>query len=237
MNFFLLTAQLAYSQTIITDRPDQTESSSTIPVKSLQFETGILFEFTNNEKQFLTPTILNRFGLTKNIELRLLTQYERLKNKINHETIEGISDLEIGTKIQLYKKETSPTEIAFITHLVLPTASKKLSNDEIGTINKLSISHSISELFGIGYNLGYDFYGTGDGDFTYSLALSYSITNTFGIYIEPFGKYLNLDKHESNFNSGITYLLNDNFQLDISYGVGLNRSMKYFAFGSSIIIK
>lgn len=232
-----MTAPLAYSQIIITDRPDQTESSSTIPIKSLQFETGILIESIKSEKQFLTPTILTRYGLVKNIELRLLTQYERLKNKINHETIEGISDLEIGTKIQLYKKESSPTEIAFITHLVLPTASKKLSNDKIGTINKLSISHSISELFGIGYNIGYDFLGSGNGDFTYSLAVSYSISNTFGVYIEPFGKYLNLEKHESNFNSGITYLLHDNLQLDISYGVGINHSMKYFAFGSSINIK
>ena len=237
MNFFLLTTPLAYSQIIITDRPDQTESSSTIPIKSLQFETGILIESIKIEKQFLTPTILSRYGLTKNLELRLLTQYESLKNKINYEKIEGISDLEIGTKIQLYKKESSPTEIAFISHLVLPTAPKKLSNDKIGTINKLSISHSISELFGIGYNIGYDFLGSGNGDFTYSLAISYSISNTFGVYIEPFGKYLNLEKHESNFNSGITYLLHDNFQLDISYGVGINHSMKYFAFGSSINIK
>ena len=237
MNFFLWTAPFTYGQTIITDRPDQTESSSAVPKKSLQFETGLLIESTNNDQKILAPTVLTRYGLTKDIELRLLTQYEMTKIKTNNVNNYGVSDLEVGTKIQLYKKEQSSTEIAFISHLVVPTASNKLSNGKIGTINKLSVSHSISELFGVGYNIGYDYFGTDRGDFTYSFALCFSMTNTFGIYIEPYGKIANFDKHEANFDSGITYLLKDNFQLDLSYGLGINYNMNYIALGCSFNIQ
>ena len=237
MNFFLWTAPFAYGQTIITDRPDQTESSSTVPKTSLQFETGLLIESTNSDQKILAPTVLTRYGLTKDIELRLLTQYEMTKIKANNVNNYGVSDLEIGSKIQLYKKEQSPTEIAFISHLVVPTASNKLSNGKIGTKNKLSVSHSISELFGVGYNIGYDYFGTDRGDFTYSFALCFAMTNTLGIYIEPYGSVLNFDLHEANFDSGITCLIKDNFQLDLSYGIGINHSMKYFALGCSINIR
>ena len=39
-NIFLIVNTIVYGQTIITDRPDQTESSSTIPKGSLQIEQG-----------------------------------------------------------------------------------------------------------------------------------------------------------------------------------------------------
>lgn len=55
-----------------------------------------------------------------------------------------MSDLQLGTKIQLLKKEHINTEIAFITHVLFPTGSKSFTNDKLGTINKLSISHSLS---------------------------------------------------------------------------------------------
>ena len=42
--FLLNTAIMA--QTIVTDRPDQTESSSTVPLGSLQIEGGFLHELT-----------------------------------------------------------------------------------------------------------------------------------------------------------------------------------------------
>ena len=71
------------AQTIITDRPDQTESSTTIPFKSFQIESGFLlgyWEF-NNESERLTlgPSTLFRYGLAKWIEVRLVSEYANLK--------------------------------------------------------------------------------------------------------------------------------------------------------------
>lgn len=179
------------TQTIVTDRPDQTESSSTIPKGSFQIETGVLFGSSKNEglseRQILAPSTLFRYGLTKGIEIRVVNQFESIKNKVTSEKKNGISDLEIGTKFQILHREDVNTEIAFLSHLILPTGSKELTIDNFGTINKLSLSHAISETVGVGYNVGYNYFGVGQGDFTYSLALAIGITPKLGIYIEPYG--------------------------------------------------
>ncbi len=223
---------------IVTDRPDQTESSSTVGKGNLQIESGVLLAFEGNNqtssRQILAPTNLFRVGISKNFELRLLSQFETFKN--DNPSVQGISDLEVGTKIQLFKKEGINTEIAFLSHLSVPSGSKELTNDGYGTINKLSISHSLNENMGLGYNLGYNYFGQDNGDLTYSFALGYSINENVGVYLEPYGAITNIDQHVSNFDTGFTYLPNENMQFDFSFGVGINHRMNYVSIGFSWLI-
>lgn len=64
---------------LITDRPDQTESSAIVPLKSLQIETGFVMEKDETDlikqKSFAYNTTLLRFGLLENLELRLGLEY------------------------------------------------------------------------------------------------------------------------------------------------------------------
>lgn len=228
------------AQTIVTDRPDQTESSSTVPKGSIQIETGVLIGFSKtdgiSERQTLAPSTLFRYGITKGIEIRMVSQFESIKNRNTSEKANGISDLEIGTKFQIFQRENVNTEVAFLSHLILPTGAKDVTIDNFGTINKLSISHKISETVGIGYNVGYDYFGRRKGDFTYSLAMAIGITPKLGIYLEPYGGIIEFDNHEANFDAGITYLIKDNFQLDVSFGTGINHNMNYISAGMSVNI-
>jgi hypothetical protein len=220
---------------IMTDRPDQTESSSTVPKGALQLESGILVGYEGDNlytnRQLLLPTNLFRYGITKGVELRVLNQVESIK--YGDQNIQGISDLEIGTKIQLLKNEAKNTEIAFLSHLVLPTGTKGLSRDIYGTINKLCISHSINENIGLGYNIGYNYFDEGNGDITYSISLGIGLTDKVAVYIEPYGEIANIEKHISNFDAGFTYLLNKNTQLDFSFGTSINQEMNYASIGCS----
>jgi hypothetical protein len=238
--FITLVNYSIYAQTIVTDRPDQTESSSTVPKGSFQIESGVLFVSSKSEgismRETLAPSTLLRYGITNGIEIRLVNQFESIKNKTTSEKANGISDLEIGTKFQILQKDGVNTEIAFVSHLILPTGSKELTIDNFGTINKLSISHAISDKVGIGYNVGYDYFGVGKGNFTYSLALAIGLTSKLGIYLEPYGGILEFKNHEANFDAGFTYLVKDNFQLDASFGTGLNHTMNFFVIGASINI-
>ncbi len=228
------------AQTIVTDRPDQTESSSTVPKGSFQIESGVVVGFSKieevSERQTLAPSTLFRYGITNGIELRFVNQFESIKNRTTSDKVNGMSDLEIGTKFQILQKDNVNTEIAFLSHLIIPSGSKELTIDKMGTINKLSISHAISETVGIGYNVGYDYFGTGKGNFTYSLALAIGLSPKLGIYLEPYGGIIEFDDHESNFDAGFTYLIQDNFQLDVSFGTGLNHNMTYISAGASINI-
>ena len=237
---FAMFSYLATAQTIVTDRPDQTESSSTVPKGSFQIEAGVLVGFTDtddvSERQLLLPSTLFRIAISEGFEMRVVSQFESNKNKTFDETFSGISDLEIGAKVQLFKKEDVNTEIAFLSHLILPTGSKELTLDEFGSINKLSISHVINESVGIGYNVGYNYFSDGKGDLTYSLAIGFGITDKLGAYLEPYGDLVEFDKHISNFDAGITYLIKDNFQLDFSFGTGINHTMNYLSMGCSLNI-
>jgi len=189
-----------------------------------------------SERQTLAPSTLFRYGITNGIEIRVVSQFESIKNRNTSEKENGISDLEIGTKFQIFQRENVNTEVAFLSHLILPTGAKDVTIDNFGTINKLSISHTISEKVGIGYNVGYDYFGRGKGDFTYSLAMAIGLTPKLGIYLEPYGGIIELDNHEANFDAGITYLIKDDFQLDVSFGTGINHNMNYISAGMSVNI-
>ena len=223
---------------IITDRPDQTESSSTVGKGNLQLETGVLIGFESDDgntiRQILAPTTLFRYGITGGVEVRLLSQFE--SQKIGERTMQGMSDLEVGIKFNILQDENKNTEIAFLSHLIIPRGTSELTSDEYGTINKLSISHALNDKAGIGYNVGYDYFGEGDGNLTYSIALGAGVNEKVGIYIEPYGEYQNLEEFIANFDAGVTYLANENLQFDFSFGTGLTDRMNYTTIGVSWLL-
>jgi hypothetical protein len=218
---------------IVTDRPDQTESSSTVGGGSFQIEAGLEVGFEGEDgistRYILAPTTLFRYGITEGIELRLLSQLESMKMGDQH--ILGIPDMEIGTKIQVLRREDVNTEIAFLTHLLVPSGSGDLTNGHYGTINKIAVSHQLSEKMSLGYNVGYNYLGTGNGDISYSTALGVEINNKAGLYLEPFGEITDLEDLILNFDAGITYLARENLQFDFSFGTGINHKMNYISVG------
>ena len=194
----------------------------------------MMMSFHTNKFQLQQPYFV--YGITKSIEIRGLNQFESVKNKNTSEKANGISDLELGAKVQIFQKENVNTEIAFLTHLIIPTGSMDLNNDKFGTINKLSISHAINDNIGLGYNVGYNYFGLGKGDFTYSVAVGFGITDKFGFYLEPYGEIIDFETHEASFDAGIAYLVKDIVQFDFSFGTGINHTMNYISVGCSINI-
>ena len=233
---FLLFFRIGFSQNITTDRPDQTESSVTVGKNNFQIESGVLFEKSDDNRinSTFNPSMLLRYGFSKGIELRFVSQYESTKLALEGRDINysGLNDLEIGAKVQLYKKEEVTTEIAFLSHIILPSGNSNLTTEKVGVINKLAISHAISDRVGLGYNIGYD-YVSNQSLLTYSLALGISLSDRLSFYTEPYGSWGESNTFESNFNTGFTYLVHKNFQLDASYGVGINNDMQYVSMGFS----
>ena len=224
-----------FTQDLVTDRPDQTESSSTVMKESLQIETGALFEFSEEDrtvnKTILAPSTLFRYGMTDGLEIRLLSQYETIK--VGGDKTEGISDLEIGFKVQLLQKDDANTEIAFLSHLIVPTGTEFISSEEYGTINKLSIAHDLDESTALGYNVGYDNFGYGDGNLTYSIALGKSINDKAGFFIESYGELEEFEDFILNADAGFTYLVKPNFQVDFSFGTSLTDDYNFISTGFS----
>ncbi len=96
VGFTLIVTLVAMAQEgipeLITDRADQTESSSPVPLKSLQIETGFMLEKDHNESRKVKNTTYNttllRYGLLSAFELRLGLAYsdKKITAKTNDST-------------------------------------------------------------------------------------------------------------------------------------------------------
>ena len=221
--------------------PDQTESAVTVGGGNLQIESGMVYSEEGEEfpsKNLIFPTTLFRYGIIDALELRLVSQVET--DYSDEEELTGFSDLELGLKLHIYGGNSSKHQIAVMSHAILSTGSSHLTtHNSTGWVNKLLVSHDLTDKMSVGYNLGYSYFGKIIGEvqdaFTYSLALGFGVNDKVGIYIEPYGEYFNSDEWVHDFDAGVTYLLNPKLQFDFSFGTGLSRKMNYVAFGISWI--
>ena len=224
---FLLIAlpNLLFSQ-ITTDRPDQTESPTTISEGNIQVESGIAIE-----KEQSNVNTLFRFGMFNGVELRLNSNY-LINDQMSSLIKSSFTDFEVGAKFRIQDDEDKKTKIGFLTHISIPTAPEIFSNNEYGLLNRFIVSHDISESDQIAYNIGYNKFKNYGGELVYTLVYSKGF-NSFGMFIELFGNESS-DLSILNFDSGITYQLDKNKQLDISFAKGLNNELFYFSIGYSI---
>ena len=213
---------------LITDRPDQTESSVVLPQGHIQIETGISLEDSQSD-----INTLFRIGIVNGVEMRINSNY-LINDDISSLKKSSFSDFEIGAKFRIMDKDNKITKIGFLTHLSIPTAPEIFSYNEYGLLNRLLVSHDLKNDSQIGYNIGYNKYDNYNGQFVYTLAYGVSL-GSFGVFFELFGDDSS-NNSNLNFDSGITYLIDNDKQLDLSIGRGLNNDMFYISAGFSINI-
>lgn len=238
---------------IITDRPDQTESPNAVGKGTIQIESGLLFERSEISRGFsqhrnVYPTNLFRIGLADKLELRVVNEvvtYRTINNSNQQEVgkVSGTENLQIGLKYQITKSDAKVV-VGAVAHAIVPTGSEDISNEYYGIFSRVNFSYDLSDNKNLGANFGYnnydlDFTDEGlvryaDGNFTYTLVYGVGLSDRVGLYVEAFGDYVNFDVWESNMDAGMTYLISDNIQLDYSYGWGLNRVMNYHSVGISL---
>lgn len=235
--FFIFSISLQATE-IVTDRPDQTESSTTVPKGAFQIETGVLItnsglDNTNlNTQEILMPTTLFRYGLLKGVELRLVSNYVRLEQAGN-DAITGMSDLQFSSKIRLIEMtDKNNTEIAVLGSVNMLTGNDAFRS-EGQAFARILAAHNINENLAIGYNLGYTYNPDDMESLFYSVSLGIGINDKTGIFVETYGDvFLNFEP-DYLFDTGFTYKLNPKFQLDFSYGASFVNQMNFLSFGFS----
>jgi hypothetical protein len=217
---------------LITDRPDQTESATVVPHKSLQIETGFLIENDKTDlikqKSFAYNTTLLRYGLLKNFEIRLGLEYlgEKIdiKNTDTTNTFSGLSPIYTGFKVKIADEDGWKPEMAFLGGLVLPFTANDGFKPEYSAANiRFSFAHTLSNSLSLVYNLGVELDGeTAVPGYFYSFAIGIGLNDNLGMFLEVFGLVSEEGDSEHLFDAGLTYLILPNFQFDISGGLGLN---------------
>ena len=241
---FILTFQNTTSAqdlpSIQTDRPDQTECPFITPRHYFQLENGFSYEKNNqNSELIVAPTILTRFGINKFFELRLITEY--VVSKESSITYPGINPILIGFKTRLLEEKGIIPTTSLIAHIGIPeAASSQYRANYYYPEFRFTMQHTIGDKQSLSYNLGAEWNGVNKKPtFIYTLTSGYYLTETIGAYIEFYGFVPQIGKADHRFDLGLTYLFNDNHQLDISGGFGLSAISPeyYLALGYSFRFK
>ncbi|MFL5773482.1 MAG: transporter [Flavisolibacter sp.] len=231
---------------IETDRPDQTESPYLVPKKWFQSETGFSFEETRGGyKSFVYPTMLNKYGVSNRLELRLITTWSSFETPSDVPSIKiverGLEPVLIGAKVALFEEKNLRPKTSILFHTSIPQAASKVYRiSRITPDFKLAMQHSITKNIALGYNIGAEWYGLADSP-AWFISLTSGID--FGNW-SAYGEIYNILQHGehplNNIDAGISYTFNDNYKFDLSYGYGLNPHAyfgHYVSFGFSFRVK
>lgn len=234
---FLFIFGILQSQTTFLNRPSKTQSATVLGKGVLQMESAYEIEVSGSsddwEKVIIFPGIMLRYGLGWGIELRLANQYETINNEMV--SIDGFSDIKIGTEIQLFKKTNRKTEVALMSSLFLPTGSDGVSNERMGNETLVLVWHGLTEKLGIEYNIGYANFEVDSrkGDFAYSFVTDYEINDKTGVFVETYGEIIEFEELDFSFDIGLAFQFSDNLELELACGTGINHKMFFALLGFS----
>ncbi|MEW6506216.1 MAG: transporter [Bacteroidota bacterium] len=219
--FLILNINL-YSQVIITDRPDYTESPFSIKRGQFQFELGIGFQQSGEFKEVSYPNSLLRIGLGNNSEIRF--GLPRFSSVLSNDLTMYFNDIVIELKHQLSNDE-SPFPFALLFVSSFPTGSREVTAKIVELGFKIAASHNLNEKLGLGLNVGAISINNNDARQIMSIAsiaFGISLSNNFSTFVEAFTEKLPGTNWQTYCDLGITYLLNKSSQLDFYLGKELS---------------
>jgi hypothetical protein len=237
---------------IVTDRPDFTESSVTVPYGHLQLEGGYTFtydrESDTRNRTHTAPEFLLRIGVVDHFELRV--GWEGYAWNDNH-TIErndagrsvrvddwsqGASDLELGFKLELTEQDGLLPSSAFLFGMTVPTGSARISSGDVDPQAGWLWSYDLSERLALAGQFLLGMPTEGDARFVQgaaSISLGIALSERWGAYLEYYSIFPNSKDTDAAHvaDGGLTFAINDNLQLDWRAGVGLNEEADDFFTG------
>ena len=212
---------------IAPDRPGFTNGSQTVAPARVILESG--FAQTRDRARDggdITddfPESLLRFGVTPNLELQLgLPNYNAM-----HGGARGFGDGFVGAKIKIYERGKTRASVA--PGLNVPFGRRDFRSSHVLPSLLLGVDTALGKRAGISANLitsetqqdGGN--GSTSNQFTVTPAasVSYDLTPKLGAFLDGYVIVPRRGAANSALDGGLTYLLNDNLQLDAEYGHGL----------------
>jgi len=243
---------LETDEPLVTDRPDFTESTDAVPTGRVQLELGYTFTYDREGSERVRshsfPEFLTRVGLAENFELRVgWSGYtwadERFESAtragrpvIRDDHIQGANDMSVGFKLKFCEQEGLRPHLGLIGEISLPSGSTGHTSADVDPGIKLLWAYDLSESLSLAGNLNLAV-PTQDGhrfvQASASISLAASLNDWLGTYIEYFGHYPAADGEDAahSLNGGFTFLINDDVQIDVLAGFGLNEQADDFFTG------
>lgn len=222
---------------LVTDRPDTAESSQTVGAKRFQMETSFSFSHDRDvgttTRTYNFPTLL-RYGVNNPVEIRLEGNMLGWQTVGGGPAANGFNDLAVGFKVHLRDQKDWVPSSGVLVHLTLPTGTGPFSSNALQPEVKYLADWDLPADFSLGTNWGFDLpEQDAQGDkflrFLYAVAAGHAMpiwSEHWNIFAEFAGTIptVSAKAAEHHFDTGFTFLLSDDMQLDTFVEIGLNRS-------------
>ncbi len=239
---------------LATDRPDFTESSTNVGRGKLQVEMGYTYfrdrQGGVTQQDHTVPELLLRYGIFADwLELRIghtfgQTQVDSLLQSSGDG---GGQDLYLGIGVALMEQRGILPELKFNLQTFVPVgADVYTAREMLPGINVLYGWDIIEDKWTLGASTGFNRRANDLNGFyleaAQSVTTGISLTEKLGMFIESFAFFPDGARDPSigpeyYADSGFSYLLRKNLQLDIRAGVGLNRHATDFFTGAGLAFR
>jgi len=218
-----------------------TTGTYVMPQGRWQLEQGMSYDVDKTsgitQQQLTFSSTLLRYGLTRNAELRL--QMDALYSHNEIENVTGLCPIIVGTKIRLHESQSALPSVGLLAQLVIPSGKREFRSDHIAPQLFALFSSSISDRFGLDYNIGLQWDGDDAAPTTFTaLAASFTPTDNTSIFFEGYGYMHSHTSAQWYVNGGAALKVSPRVQFDLSGGVLLHDFGKdlFIAFGVSWLL-
>lgn len=236
---FLLGCFLAYGQEhaeFTADRPGVSTGPAVVGHKVVQLEQGIQYDGDGAAGTFTFSNTLLRYGLFKNMELRLGGDGFLYRPE---EAVSGykaaFSGLSLGTKISCFEDRGAIPAVSILADFSLPyTASQGFNVDHLAPSLYLLFENPVNDWFCIGYNVGAEWYGTLPSPTTFAaLCLGFSATDSLGCFVESYNYFNKIGKAYC-MDFGLNWQVSRKVQLDITANMDLTNPSQCWAISCGV---
>lgn len=252
LSFFIWPEPAERTGPLATDRPGFSNTAFLVPRGHAHLELGHIYSYDQEKRSetqnHLVPGTSLRVGLLDEFELRVgwsgmsLTESKfpdessrTGRHFKNHQHDDGATDMSVGFKSPILKHSDTNhlPNVSIVPSLSIPTGTNNKTTGDVDPTFQVAWNYPFTDQFVL--------YGVGsiasisdtEGRFaqaTGSLAGSYTINDRWSVFVEYFGIYPNTRETDCqhNINGGPVLLINDNIQLDLAVGMGLNEEAPDF---------
>ena len=231
-----------YFETLNTDRPGQAFTPNTVGKGAFQAETGLLYLGSNYaagdiRNNSIGLTGFFKHGLSETFELNygfnILNQAVRADTSDQTDT--GVQGINLGGRFNIKSGQGNKPSYGFLFSLFFNNfAHPAFRTEDVAPLFLFLYKQSLSNVVTFSGNLGMSWNGdTPDPQTNYVLNLGFSISDKVGAFVENFG-WIQDGVFDTHFDGGISYLISNNTQLDVSGGFGDNNGFSDFFVATGI---
>ena len=214
------------------NRPGQADPPTVLAPGVAQIEGGLTFERETKDQPdtntLTVPELELRLGVYARLELQLFAAGLVQEWREGDGNRTGGSDLELDARVRLWEQARWRPATAIDFGLSFPSGSNFATSGGVDPEGEILYAWDFAERWNLNGNFDFASETQGDDDssrhfvFRPELALGLTISDRLGSFVEYYGVIEEGAADQHSIDGGLTFLLNEDLQLDISAGAGLN---------------